>query len=54
MYATASHANESPKIRADVLRTQAITVDTSPIRRELHEAPNDLLVSLFLFSASHF
>lgn len=54
MYSAASRADESPKGRTNILRTQAVAVDASPVRGQLHETPDDLLVPLLLSPAPHF
>jgi hypothetical protein len=53
MNSTASHANKSPKIWTDVLRSQGVAVNAATIGRKLHETTNDLLVSFFFSFASH-
>lgn len=53
MYPTTSGTNKSPKICTDILRTQVVAVDASSIRRQLHEAPDDLLIPLFFLSTTH-
>lgn len=55
MYSATNSAYKSPEICADILRTEVIAIDASPIGRQLHEASDDLLVSLlFLPTSAHF
>lgn len=53
MYSTASHTYKSPKVCTNILRAQAITVNTPPIWWKLHKASNNPLVPLLLFPTPH-
>lgn len=54
VYPATCYANKCPEGRADILGSETIAVDASAIRRKLHKAPNDLLVTVIgLGGATH-